>query len=329
MNQTPRFLNTKSLQGKHNKLFLSMLMFTLCCMLYGVEEKITFKLDFEKGAEPVIAAGNPKGTYMDKKGSLQLTRGIKGKGLLTGRGQQALQFIAQKNIDQKQGTVTFWMKMEEGNKWKDKYDKYCTWFGWDGWGMQMLFYKYKKYQRPYLYFHSRKTIDGTKICYFPKSSQLNENKWHFYAFTWGNKMLNLYIDGEFISNVVLKQDIPSGKNQGKFFVGQGWNSDDQPCSIMDEFTIYDQPLSQYKIFKLYSKEACFLTPQKVLVSSTTQKITVDGIQKAGEWQDAAAVPLMIDQKSRSVVPTAAYLYLTYNDKNLYFFMRSPLDKKFF
>ena len=327
MNQNARFFYTKTLQLK--KVFLLLVMFALCGMVCGTEEKITFKLDFEKGAKPVIAAGDPNGIYMDKESSLQLTKGIKGKGLLTGRGQQALQFIAQKNIDQRKGTITFWMKMKEGHKWKDKYNKYCTWFGWDGWGMQMLFYKYNKYQRPYLYFHSRKTIDGTKVCYFPKSNQLNENQWHFYAFTWGNKMLNLYIDGEFISNVVLKQDMPLGKNQGKFFVGQGWNSDDVPSSVMDEFTIYDQPLSQYKIFKLYTKEASFLTPQKVLVSSTNQKITIDGVQRTDEWQDAAAIPLMIDKKSRSIVPVSAYLYLTYNDKNLYFFMRSPLDKKFF
>jgi len=324
-----RLMNSTSLQMKHNRLFLSLIMFALCGVLYGAEEKITFKLDFEKGAEPVIAAGSPDGKYMDEKGSLQLTKGINGQGMLTGTGQHALQFVAQKNIDQRKGTITFWMKMTEGHKWKDKYNKFCTWFGWDGWGMQMLFYKFNKYERPYLYFNSRKTVDGTKTCWLPKSKDLDENQWHFYAFTWGNKMLNLYVDGEFISNVVLKEPMPSKKNEGKFFVGQGWNSDDVASSVMDEFTIYVQPLPQYKIFKLYSKEASFLTPQKVLVSSTSKDITIDGVQNAEEWQDAAAIPLMIDQKSRSVVPTAAYLYLTYNDQNLYFFMRSPLDKIFF
>jgi concanavalin A-like lectin/glucanase superfamily protein/glycosyl hydrolase family 123 len=327
--QNGRFLDTEFLQMRRNKRFLLLVIFALSGMIYGAKGKITFKLDFEKGAKPVIAAGNPIGKYMDKNSSLQLTKGVKGKGMLTGTGQHALQFIAQKNIDQRRGTITFWMKMNEGHKWKDKYNKYCTWFGWDAWGMQMLFYKYNKYARPYLYYHSRKTIDGTKVCYFPKSEQLNENQWHFYAFTWGNKVINLYIDGEFISNVILKENIPSEKNQGTFFIGQGWNSDDIASSIIDEFTIYDQALSQYKIFNLYSKESNFLTPQKMLVSSTTQNITVDGVQNADEWQDAAAIPLMIDGKSRSVVPTAAYLYLTYNDKNLYFFMRSPLDKKFF
>ncbi len=314
---------------KQNKLYFSLLIILTCGLLFGDKAKITFKLDFEKGGTPVIATGNPRGAYMDEKSQLQLTKGVKGNGMLTGRGKQALKFDATGNIDQNKGTVTFWMKMKKGHKWKDKYNKYCTWFGWDGWGMQVLFYKYKQNSRPFLYYHSRKTVDGIKTCYLPTEDQLDENEWHFYAFTWDSKMWNLYIDGEFIGNILLSKPVPAKENRGSFFVGQGWLSTDKPCSVMDEFTIYDQALPQYDIFKIFTRESNYFTPQKVIVRSTKQKITIDGVQSNEEWRDAAAVPLMIDKNSRSVVPVPATVQLTYDDKNLYFFMSSPLDKKFF
>lgn len=308
------------------KIFLLPLL-TLIITVAAQEPQVTFKIDFEQGGKAAIAKGSGEGVYRDSAGKLKLTDGFRGKGLLTGGNRQALEFPAAGNIG-RQGTVTFWMKMQPGNLWKDKKDKFCMWFGWEGSGMKVFLYKYHLYERPFLlYLESPR---NTPSCFFPTQAPVDETQWHFYAFTWQDKVLNLYIDGEFVGNILLKAPIPEQTAKpGVFYVGQGWGKGDPDSCVMDDLTIYDRPLTQYRIFQNYLKESDALTPQKISVGSTTRNIKIDGLRSEEAWNDAVVIPLMIDKARRSVVTTPATLSLTYDDENLYFFLRSPLDAKFF
>ena len=291
------------------------------------EAKVTFKLNFDKQNKAIKALGNPNGKFLGKNEELKLIKGIKGKGMLTGKSGQALQFKAKNNISQIQGTVTFWLKLNEGYRWYKEKNKYCIYFEWSGAGMVMRFYKYNKYERPFLHYTNKATKE-VKTVFSPNKKTLDENKWHFYSFTWKERTLNLYIDGEFIGNMILKEPVPSKKQGGVFSVGQNWGAGDE-SAVIDEFTVYDKALPQAEIFKLFAKESNLFTPQKVLISSTDKQIKVDGKLSLEEWRDAAVIPLMIDKKRRTVVSAPAYLYLTYDAENLYFFLKSPLGKQFF
>ena len=291
------------------------------------DARVTFKLDFDKQNKAIRALGDPNGKLLGKKEELKLTKGFKGKGMLTGKSGQALQFQAKNNISQTEGTVTFWLKLKEGHRWHKKLNKFCIYFEWRARGMIMRFYKYSKYGRPFLHYTCKGTRE-VKTVFLPNKKTLNENKWHFYSFTWKDRTLNLYVDGEFIGNMILKEPMPSKKQGGIFSVGQNWGAGNE-SAVIDEFTVYDKALSQAEIFKLFVKESNLFTPQKVLISSTDKQIKVDGKLSLEEWQDAVVIPLMIDKKRQTVVSTPAYLYLTYDAENLYFFLKSPLGKQFF
>ena len=283
-----------------------------------LSKNIIFRLDFEKGLKPDVAKGNATPNFLGNKEMLKFSRGIRGKGLVTGIAKQAVRFKAPGNINPQKGTVSFWVKGFPGVRWNLRDRKFYHFFQWIN-KDNIRIYKYSI--NSFTRFYERK-----KIHFYPP---YKEDEWNFFAFTWNGPDLKWYLNGELVNNVIREKPFPPVSKHSFFEIGQFQGKGGTENRVTDELIIYNRPLTRTEIFSLYAAGTGLPTKQIVRLSKTAGKIKIDGIMSPGEWRDAATVLIGLDTKTKSVAETISKLYLAYDDKYLYFYLKSPIPKRLF
>ena len=302
---------------------LSMMLATMCGMFFSdgvaseAESDIIFKLDFEKGLTPIIAKGDPSPRFLGQKNQLKFEDGLcGGKAMVTGSPGQAVRFKAKGNIDEKQGTICFWVKGFPGAKWNLLDRKYHVFFRWKGKEDIMLF----KFSLNYFTRLGVVGLENKKIHQFPP---YKEDEWNMFAFTWNKNKLNWFLNGRHIGFSAMPTPFsPPDARWTYFEIGQAWGKG-ETNRVTDELTIYKRALAKSEIFALYSKGLGAPTNSSLWIPYSRNKITINGKIDHEEWDIAATALIALDTVSRSTVPTISRLHLVRDKDWLYFLFQAP------
>ncbi|MCC7518537.1 MAG: hypothetical protein IT578_05065 [Verrucomicrobiae bacterium] len=289
---------------------------------------VVFSLSFDHGLEPEIAEGNPSGKYLRTDEDPRFVPGLKGKGFLTGKSKQGLEFAAEGNVPQEEGTVAFWMKGLPGVTWNKVDQQHHCAFYLNGSNGNLILYKYFQYAHTWLFgeFFSGDQKRSTSHIILPAYS---EDEWHLFAFTWKGSEVSLYLDAELAGTKVDFQ-FPTLSKTSKFILGECMEMPGEDLRmeerVMDEVAIYRQALSAHEIAGIYRTQGEVAPRQKLSLGRTRQTIAIDGRIEPDEWREATVAPVAIDLAHGRVTDTPSQVWLTYDAQNLYLAFRSPLPE---
>jgi Glycoside hydrolase 123, N-terminal domain/Concanavalin A-like lectin/glucanases superfamily len=287
---------------------------------YGDElsKNITFNLSFDKEFTPEIAKGSPESKFSGDKKLMKFIPGLGkelGLGLATGMAcgiaNQAVQFKAAGNLNPAKGTVVFWVQGLPGVKW-NKHENYSL-FQWNG--KESIKISKEKSDKQFRLFSQGKSY------LFP---ECNQNNWNFFAFTWNRAELKWYLNGKLCGAEKQAKPLSPSMSNRSFVIGQTGGGSDKENRIIDNLTIYDKPLTGMEVLSLYAMGTGMPTRQIIRISDTSEKIKIDGKMSPGEWLDASTALIGLDTKTKSIGETISRLYLTYDKKYLYFYLKSPI-----
>ena len=215
----------------------------------SVDDGLTFYCSFDGSANAVKSIGDPKGVSQFKN-QLQFTAGVRDRGLRIGRSEDgknkfAVFYKGLKNINHKQGTISFWIKPEDWNPTSKDFAIFVTGLKKGG---QFFIYKY---QGNSIRFHIK---DDDKT----SNSIVNNNawekgKWYYLTTTWNPQMQQLYINGKLMSTVKRPKD-PDQPYTALIVGSRNW-AVEKGYSIIDELKIFNRVLSQAEIEKEYASVA--------------------------------------------------------------------------
>ncbi|MBI4026775.1 MAG: hypothetical protein HY360_17460 [Verrucomicrobia bacterium] len=216
-----------------------------------LDKAVTFRLSFDKGLEPEVALGDSIGKFLGKDVEPRFTKGLKGQGFLTGKENQAAQFAAKDNVPEEEGSVVFWMKGLPGVTWNKADKLHYSFFYLNGRNGNLIFYKYFEHSNTCL-FSEVHTPENQRQVSMISLPRYTEDEWHFYTFTWKGEKMSLFLDAELES---AKEDFlfPSISDKSMFFIGQCMGAGEEN-RVVDEFTIYNQALSEQDLAAIY--KAC-------------------------------------------------------------------------
>ena len=89
------------------------------------------------------------------------------------------------------------------------------------------------------------------------SISLNNNNWHMMTAVIDSDSLKYFVDGVFISGIVVPNNNMDVCNSGGISLGKNWNSDpDYYTGIMDDIGFWNRALTQQEITNLYTSTNC-------------------------------------------------------------------------
>lgn len=316
--------------------FLFFLFLFFCIYhTYGgtLRDSLTFYLSFEKGFVADYSRGDSSPQLSFSTEDLALVPGYSGNGFGTGRVKHHLRYAARGNFNGERGTLTFW-QLQHANTVFDQRDLehkvVYTFF-------RLIDDDRKVYIQKWPYDHSPRVVDRylandqdlPAIIKMPADFTYTQQEWHQYAYTWDGKEIHFYFDGLLVGSSARGSVCPIVSSKGFFMIGGGDSANtDVTNRVMDEFYLYDRSLSSLEIYQQYQQQLRQQPRPEVSLSSSMSPIAVDGRMSADEYSSAVAIPLMNCDQTRSQGSTPSILYLTYDDKNLYLFLKSAIDQQF-
>ena len=166
----------------------ALLLSAVCAVCFGANP--IFYCNFDDTATPVIAGG--KKTFKTET-ELQFRPGLKGKALLIGMDQKKVRhgvsYPHEKNLDWKQGTISFWVNPVNWNGTETGFFApfFSTWAGANN------FYIYKYHVGEFLYF--MRGEPGFWLFSLFRQGEWKAGEWHHVVCTWDPAQLSIYIDG--------------------------------------------------------------------------------------------------------------------------------------
>ena len=237
-------------------------------LLYHATFDNTLKAERAAG-EAILTAFGPE--------DQRFAPGIMNQGLRIGVNDAKEKFYAivpvSRNIDHKQGSISFWFKPEN-------WDGNCKDFNLFVSGVQKnnYFYIYK-YGAPSFGFC---TINAGKSTFKQTSSQdWKRGEWHHIAVVWASDYQRVFFDGKPI--VTDSRQLANEPMTALYLGARGWEAE-KGTSILDELKIYNRPLSLQEIqaeFSRFGKRSDSSGKSSFTVGQG--HVTVDGVLADGEY----------------------------------------------
>ena len=328
------FLN-KMHAGQKNytmpSLLAVVLLFITSALLAEDDNNPIFHASFDKSITADNAAGSPEASAPKK---ITIEEGMSGKAIVTGieerKNSYWCKYDAKNNLDEKEGTITFWIKPLD---WNGNDLKTHLFFEAKGKDSTMIIYKFINTDKILLLLGPR-TKNGHPRHSTAEFSIKNwkRNEWHFIACSWNKKNIKLYLDGELKDNKKIKEypSSPFDSFAIGAFAPENW---EKSCgkSLIDEFKIYKTAISSEKIYKEWeSKSSSF--PQNenhnflIGINKTTHPPVIDGKIEAGEYTFKSTGFIDISRKSLS--NWQGNYYLGYDHEYLYIGVATPIPDLF-
>lgn len=304
--------------------FMSALLlifgWTICADDYlyssAVNEGLTFYCSFDNKVDADKSVGNPKGTVIGPD-TQRFAPGIKNQGMRIGIDEKRVarmlvDYQAANNIDNKQGTILFWIKSED---WKPSNRDYQHFVNLSG--KNSSFYLYKNVSNE-LYYYERL---GKKSNYAKFNiSHWEIGEWHHYAATWNINSRRFYVDGHLVETVM--RIAPDSIFELIRVGSLNWHVAQGGYSIIDELKIFNHVLSSDEIATAYAEFTNSLK-KKVNGFSVTvgeKEAQVDGVINPGEYTASASGFMRLDG---SFSPKQSRYYLSYDKNYLYVGIETP------
>jgi concanavalin A-like lectin/glucanase superfamily protein len=307
--------------------FLLLLFASFSVM--AVENDLLFKVTLDEAFQPhaVFSKGNPKCSLTADLG-LRGVKGIVSNALLLEDGERAA-YKAEKNIDPRQGTISFWVCPANWDE-KDKRMKYF---------FQASFRKPKPLAltigkeskansiRAYITLGSRKAGDY-KIFIINGTTEWKKDLWHKVDFTWNSNEMILYVDGKKVAETTLPELDLNVKSKGGTILLvpitktklPNWSSED--LTKIDQVEIFNTVHNKKQVLKSYYK----IRPKKTvkvrkqnftIVPKKSGEILLDGKLDDLQWKKSSLFPIAISAVSNTISPYVSQAYICYDDKNIY------------
>ena len=317
---------------KNRYSFFHLPIFLLSCAFSVLAAENDDKdLLFSMNYDNYEAAANHSKGYgkpVNFKGNLMLRMhpgaGQKGNALCYNNGENFL-YNTVGNFSPERGTVSFWVMPKN---WDFSSRNFQMFFRVKTPG-NFNFFIYKMHDRQALtfaifYAGGKYVLDSAMA-----PSQWITGKWHRIDAVWNCETMALYIDGELAvcdrkNPYVFRQKakFPADGKGGWMQLGMSkdWKPvDENDLTVIDEVKIYSRMLSADEIRagyeKIYPRQKQ-TKHQFELSIPQGKKVVADGKLSAGEWDDAAIIPLINPLGNASKQSVPAYLYLKMDQNNI-------------
>ena len=319
----------KGIIMKKLSLFLSVF---IVAILASHAEKV-FYASYDKIFSADKAKGNPNAETKEEVNletlGFYLKKGLKGRALLNGLSDESkplnLIYNAENNINEKQGTILFWVRPVN---WKGSDKNYQLLFEAKGTKSWLLIYKYQNSSDLLFLFgqpdNGKKPYKWSVIRSNVKA--WNSTLWHFIACTWTKNELQLYIDGQLKGKK--KNNYPAETSFNNFAVGGLYPHKWKPLgkqTLIDELRIYNKALSKESIYKKWVNEKPQVKTSKTQIGIGKKKAVIDGIINQNEYTFSGTGFFNLNGIYSHI---QGYYYLSYDQDNIYLAVKSPVLKPF-
>jgi len=243
----------------------------------------------------------------DPKGRFKFPSGIRGRGFLTGEGNQTVTYKLNRARDlQKEGTLIFWMKPINWEMYdRETTERFIHFWGEGGYGMI-----YSWIYNPVWLWTEKAGTTERRVLQFPYKEYWNPG-WNMLSLTWRGSACYSYFNG---------QPVEKNDSFGAVFFGSQWRIGASAAQkykfILDEFSLYNRALSDSEIAQIYRGVASIASDPFISIPQATQSVSIDGEINEEEWVDAAAITGLVDERGIPV-ETPGIFYLKYDEANLY------------
>ncbi len=279
-----------------------------CICLAVPAAEPAFYLNFDENTTPVKAA---PGTVVNPGTPAKYDQGVRGKALVVGTDEEGKRYgvscTRTGNFNWEKGSMSFWFKPLN---WEGKDSGFFASFFSAG-NNKESFLLYKYHEADSVFFMRGANPNWIRCAFGAKHFQKGE--WHHIVCTWDKGMQKFFCDGRLFSEVKVSAALPDpgtkefviGENAGSILLrGKG------RLSLVDEFKLFDEVLSQGEIAELYLAE----TPGTLPV----QKITL------GNFRDAFTGIGLSDKVTREIVLDKARYTLGRDAQKLYVTLDCPV-----
>jgi hypothetical protein len=282
----------------------------------GVED-LSFYATYDDSLAAVAAAGEARPQKV--LGQYGFAPGILGKAVVAGERGKALAYAVGRNLDTQRGSISFWLKAMDwqAGDFKDHYlvsipDRFGIRAASNSGGVHLEWENF-----------------GGATYLYPQGP--NKNQWKHLVYTWGDKEVVLYQNGQFAGRVQRDDRIyfshPTPELpkivEGLFHICDptktqaGVNN----TTVIDELMIFKRPLTATEVKNLYRRVTASLLEPTARIGFAKNPPSIDGVVQAGGWKDTTQFSDFVNVPFGNLSHRAIRANLAYDATHLYIAVR--------
>jgi len=283
----------------------------------ALSEDLLFHAGFEDSIDANFAGGSRAGRYMNVKEKPVFRPGKSDKGISVGRGQSAVIYQADGNIFSDEGSLTFWVKADEGKGWhnvRGSGGNYVFFRARAENKSDLLIYKYDHSATVWMFLRVYDDYGSvtTHNLVFPA---FNEYEWNCIGMVWEKENgIEVYLNGVPVAS---NGDYQMPAELVEFSFGNPW-AGAEDNRIQDELKIYSRAFNRFEMMDLYRTEAQIMHAQVIGVPPLSEPVTVDGVIDSDEWKNSVRFPLTYNASRGGPAHPLTWVNLGYDKEFLYF-----------
>ena len=288
-------------------------------------KEVLFRANFDQGVDADIHKGDPK---CKARGKVVFEEGRFGKAVAVGEEFAHLEYTMGShgypiNLSCREGSLSFYFKAVD---WEPSEKR------------SHLFFRVKSLAL------LRVFTDSEGMLVFETGSDLDQRngvkaslagkrigEWIHVVATWSPKEIRLYLDGKLAVRTDNKDRFLSYAVNTTFEVGdipRGMGRPRPRKTLIDDLTIYRRPFAADELFRVEEPKSAGKAPEYeppvVAIPRATAGPVMDGEFTREEWEVAAELKNFASVSDHKLAPVQTKAYVTYDDKNIYVAVRSPV-----
>ena len=306
-------------------------LLALVVQLFGAE--LLFDASFDKGTAADSAKGDAA-PYATSDTAAALADGLHGKAVRIGTWKELMtpgttdvkdrayhwQYHAQGNIDYRKGAVSFWVAPGDWEGNSSTENKMLFHAACDDDAALFLF-KPSPDGRIIFYLKNYASTVQTVLC---PVDDWRKGEWHHIVYNWTDGHADFFVDGESAASLDF---LPFQKEFLCFNLGNVGFSNEIGGSLMDDFRIYDAPLTEAEIGELYqsanSDKPAVLEPM-IGVGKNKKPPVLDGVVNDGEY--SVNVAGFLEYGTARPCESDAMYGMAHDGERLYIAVKSTLPE---
>lgn len=280
-------------------------------------EDLSFYAAFDESLEATFSAREAKPQKV--VGRYEFVPGVLGKAVVAGELGKELAYSVRDNLDTQKGTISLWVKPLEwqAGDLKDHYllsipDKFVLRAAQNSGGVHLEWFNF-----------------GGATYLYPQGPY--RDKWKHLVYTWGNKEVVLYQNGQFAGRIGLDNRIyfpPSAKElprweDGLFYLCDPTKTQEggKNTTVVDELMVFNRPLSATEVRNLYRRATASLLDTVARIGYIKNAPKIDGAIGPQEWKDTAEFADFVDVPFGNLSQRPMRANLAYDAQRLYVALR--------
>lgn len=279
--------------------------------LGGLEKDMTFYCSYDNGVNADSCAGKGDAEYKAKP---EFMEGVLGKAVVVGgdpgKNQVSYFYSPENNFNIYKGGLSLWMKPLDWDGGNDKFHVIFRDFSGKNFFQIYKFFSHEHFQ--FLYGEQGRSWAIAKT----KCGDWKPGEWFHLFVNWNQNEIKLFINGKIMAYSRVKVPIINTTPQEKFSVGPGtWGDGSYGKSLVDEVRIFNRPLTQSEVFKIYQKDAATVKLNSGFITMSKKTPKLDG--KIEDKEYAFTGTGLLNVKNIMYSKEQGFYSLSYDDKNLY------------